>query len=197
MIRTTTLLITVSVILIMSGCSHNSYSKSNQRTTSYAHPVTSPHHQTEQPQVIQRQQQTASSQQIPPQSNQPLSSPTREQMVSIIKTTLGTPYKWGGNNPQGGFDCSGLMSYVHKNAGLKIPRTTAQQRDNSRSIDYAQLQAGDMLFFKTGKKTNHVGMYIGNRKFIHAPSSGKHVTVASMDSSYWHKRFVKFGTYLN
>ncbi|HIO97715.1 MAG TPA: NlpC/P60 family protein, partial [Leucothrix sp.] len=100
-------------------------------------------------------------------------------------------------NPQRGFDCSGLMSYVHKNAGLKIPRTTAQQRDNSRTIDYAQLQAGDMLFFKTGKKTNHVGMYIGNRKFIHAPSSGKHVTVASMDSSYWHKRFVKFGTYLN
>ena len=196
MIKTIALL---GLVLLLSACSHVPQSKTGQRTTSYAYSVTKPQHQAEQqPQVIQQQeQQQTSSQQIPPQSNQPLSSPAREQMVGIIKTTLGTPYKWGGNNPQRGFDCSGLMSYVHKNAGLKIPRTTAQQRDNSRTIDYAQLQAGDMLFFKTGKKTNHVGMYIGNRKFIHAPSSGKHVTVASMDSSYWHKRFVKFGTYLN
>jgi cell wall-associated NlpC family hydrolase len=53
-----------------------------------------------------------------------------------------------------------------------------------------------MLFFKTSRRSNHVGIYIGNRKFIHAPSSGKHVSVATMDSAYWHKRFVKFGTYL-
>jgi cell wall-associated NlpC family hydrolase len=118
-------------------------------------------------------------------------------MVQIAKSTIGTPYKWGGNSPQRGFDCSGLMTYVHRNAvGLKIPRTAAKQRDNSRTINYAQLQPGDMLFFKTGKKTNHVGVYIGNRKFIHAPSGGKRVKVASMDSSYWFKRFVKFGTYL-
>ena len=119
-------------------------------------------------------------------------------MINIAQSTLGAPYKWGGNSPQRGFDCSGLTSYVYKNAtGIKIPRTTANQRDQSRTINYAQLQAGDMLFFKTGSKTNHVGIYVGNRKFIHAPSSGKRVTVATMDSSYWHKRFVKFGTFFN
>ena len=128
-------------------------------------------------------------------SSVPRINPARSRIVNVAKSTLGTPYKWGGNTRRG-FDCSGLVKYVHKQAlGINVPRTTAQQRDSSRTINYAQLQPGDMLFFKTGAKTNHVGVYIGNRKFIHAPSSGKRVTVASMDSSYWHKRFVKFGTY--
>lgn len=121
----------------------------------------------------------------------------RNRMINIASSVLGTPYKWGGNNPRTGFDCSGLTRYVHKNAlGINIPRTTAKQRDTSRTINYSELKPGDMLFFKTGRKTNHVGIYIGDRKFIHAPSSGKRVSIASMDSAYWHKRFVKFGTYL-
>lgn len=125
------------------------------------------------------------------------SHPARNRMVQIATSTVGTPYKWGGDSPQKGFDCSGLMSYVYKNAlGMRIPRTTTKQRDSSRTIPYQQLQPGDMLFFKTGVKTNHVGVYIGNRKFVHAPSSGKRVTVASMDNAYWHKRFVKFGSFL-
>jgi cell wall-associated NlpC family hydrolase len=123
--------------------------------------------------------------------------PTRNLMVRIATSTIGTPYRWGGDNPQKGFDCSGLMTYVHKNAlGLKIPRTAAKQRDASRTINYAQLQPGDMLFFKTGKRSNHVGVYIGNRKFVHAATGSKHVKVASMDNAYWHRRFVKFGTFL-
>lgn len=123
-------------------------------------------------------------------------NPHRQEVINIAKSTLGVPYKWGGNSPQQGFDCSGLMKYVHKNAlGMTIPRTTAQQRDGSRTINYSQLKPGDMLFFKTSATTNHVGVYIGNRKFIHAPASGKRVTIATMDSPYWHKRFVKFGTY--
>lgn len=118
-------------------------------------------------------------------------------MVRIAKDSIGVPYKWGGSTPQRGFDCSGLMSYIHKNAlGMKIPRTAAQQRDKSRTITYSQLQPGDMLFFKTSSKSNHVGIYIGDRQFVHAPSGGKQVKIATMDSSYWHKRFVKFGTYL-
>ena len=195
MIKTTTLTAIISLTLFISGCSQILQNKSGQRKTSYAYRIPKPQYQ---PQILpQQQEQPVASQQIPQQSNQPLSSPAREQMVGVIKSTLGAPYKWGGNDPQRGFDCSGLMSYVHKNAGLKIPRTAALQRDNSRTLDYAQLLPGDMLFFKTGKRVNHVGMYIGDRKFIHAPSGGKTVTVASMDSSYWHKRFVKFGTYIN
>jgi len=123
--------------------------------------------------------------------------PNRNLMVQIAKNAIGTPYKWGGNNPQQGFDCSGLMTYIHKNAlGIRIPRTAAKQRNNSRTISYAQLQPGDMLFFKTGRKTNHVGIYVGNREFIHAPSGGKPVRVSTMDSSYWYNKFVKFGTFL-
>ncbi len=157
---------------------------------------------TTKPRVSSQQQRTSrpqvSSQQRAPQHSQVASNtPARGRMVNIAHSTLGVPYKWGGNSPQRGFDCSGLTSYVYKNAlGIKIPRTTAQQRDQSRTISYAQLKPGDMLFFKTGSKTNHVGIYVGNRKFIHAPSSGKRVTVASMDSSYWFKRFVKFGTFI-
>jgi len=121
----------------------------------------------------------------------------RQRMINVAHGMLGIPYKWGGNNPRTGFDCSGLTRYVHKQAlGIDIPRTTAKQRDTTKTINYAQLKPGDMLFFKIGKKSNHVGVYIGDRKFIHAPSSGKRVTVASMDSAYWYKRFVKFGTYL-
>ncbi len=200
MIKAITLTILSSIILFISGCSQPQRNGSDQRTKSYAYRTPQPQKQTQYPpQVTQQQDNTAvTSQSLPPQTKLPLNSPApaRNQMVGIIKGTLGTPYKWGGNSPQDGFDCSGLMSYIHKNAGLKIPRTTALQRDNSRTIDYNQLQPGDMLFFKINRKTNHVGMYIGDRKFIHAPSSGKTVTVASMDSSYWYKRFVKFGTYI-
>ena len=147
--------------------------------------------------VIQSSQQNSHASQVPQQSSLANIHPARLRMIEIAQSTIGTPYKWGGSSPQRGFDCSGLMSYVHKNAlGLKIPRTAAKQRDNSRTINYAQLKPGDMLFFKTGRKTNHVGVYIGDRKFIHAPSGGKRVKIASMDSTYWFKRFVKFGTYL-
>lgn len=117
-------------------------------------------------------------------------------MVQFANSTLGTRYKYGGSNPQRGFDCSGLMVYVHKQAGISIPRTAAKQRKHSRTISYAQLQPGDMLFFKTGKRTEHVGIYVGNRQFIHASTGSRQVRIAKMDSAYWYKHFIKFGTYL-
>ena len=197
MIKVITLTVLSSVVLFISGCSQLPRDNSTQRTKAYAYRNPHPRYQPQTP-APQTNKKTIITYQNPsPPADTPLNSPAREQMVSIIKNTLGTPYKWGGNNPQRGFDCSGLMQYVHKNAGLIIPRTTAKQRDNSYTINYNQLQPGDMLFFKINRKTNHVGMYIGNRKFIHAPSTGKKVTIATMDSSYWHKRFVKFGTYIN
>jgi len=142
-------------------------------------------------------QQHTQRSQLPQRPSVISNNPSRNLMVKIARSTIGTPYKWGGNNPQQGFDCSGLMTYIHKNAlGKRIPRTAAQQRDSSRTINYDQLQPGDMLFFKTSAKSNHVGIYVGNRQFIHAPSGGKLVKISSMDSSYWYKRFVKFGTFL-
>ncbi len=168
-------------ILLTTGCSQQSQHSANNRVNQN-HPIVSP--QTYRPQTKQS----------PRIDKQGL---TRNRMVKIATSTIGAPYKWGGSNPTQGFDCSGLMSYVHKNAlGLNIPRTAAKQRDHSRTITYAQLKPGDMLFFKTGKKSNHVGIYIGNREFVHAATGSKHVKVATMDSKYWFKRFVKFGTFL-
>ena len=176
--------IVLFIALFMNACSQVSRPSPDRRAPAYTHQT---------PSVQQPSQQHSQALQLSTLNIHP----ARARMIQIAKSTLGVPYKWGGSSPQSGFDCSGLMRYVHKNAvGLKIPRTAAQQRDNSRTISYAQLQPGDMLFFKTGKKTNHVGVYIGNRKFIHAPAGGKRVKIASMDSSYWFKRFVKFGTYL-
>ena len=140
-----------------------------------------------------QQPQASSSQQLPTSSN----FQVRKRIVGIANRSIGIGYRYGGRNPQSGFDCSGLMHYVHKQSlGIDIPRTAAQQRDQSRTINYAQLQPGDMLFFKTGKRTNHVGVYIGDRKFIHASTGSRRVKVAKMDTKYWHQRFVKFGTFL-
>ena len=170
-------LLVISALLLMSACSQMPQRSANHRVS-----------------IATQQSQASQRPQLSPVASQ---NPLRNHMVNIARSTIGTAYKWGGDNPRQGFDCSGLMSYVHKNAmGIKIPRTAAKQRDQSRTISYAKLQPGDMLFFKTGRKTNHVGVYIGDRKFIHAPSGGKRVKIAKMDSSYWYKRFVKFGTFV-
>lgn len=139
----------------------------------------------------------------PPQqhySQTPNDSPTLQARQSTIKLAyqaLGTRYKYGGSSPREGFDCSGLMTYIYKNgAGINIPRTAAAQRNRSRTVNYAKLQPGDMLFFKTSAKSNHVGIYIGNRQFIHAPNRRSKVKITTMDNSYWHSKFVKFGTFL-
>ncbi len=178
-----------SFLTIMTGCSQM------PQRTAYSVPE---YQQPYQQRPRQGSQQQANRNQLPPQNSPVVSNnPARNRMVNIAYSTIGVPYKWGGNSPQQGFDCSGLMAYIHKNAlGMKIPRIAAKQRDYSRTITYDQLQPGDMLFFKTGTKTNHVGIYVGNRKFIHAPSGGKLVKISTMDSPYWYKRFVKFGTFI-
>jgi cell wall-associated NlpC family hydrolase len=187
--KITSFSIIVFLMLFMSACSQVQRRPAHQPQQQSAN--TRPHAQ------VQPSQQHSQVSQIPQQAPGISNNPSRNLMVNVAKSAIGTPYHWGGDNPRRGFDCSGLMTYVHKNAlGLKIPRTAAQQRDKSRTISYAQLQPGDMLFFKTGRKSNHVGIYVGNRKFVHAPSGGKRVKVSSMDSSYWYKHFVKFGTFL-
>ena len=148
-------------------------------------------------------------QRLPPYPSQQSSQPPlyHQNHSSIIKArqgivrqaykALGTPYKYGGSTPKEGFDCSGLMTYIHKKgAGINLPRTATQQKNSSRTVGYSNLQPGDMLFFKTGAKTNHVGLYIGKRQFIHAPNRRSKVKITTMDNRYWHSKFVKFGTFL-
>lgn len=97
---------------------------------------------------------------------------------------VGTPYRYGGAKPSTGFDCSGLVQYSFRRAGLIIPRTTSGQR--RASVRVSHLRKGDLLFFdQEGRKDSHVGIYLGNGRFVHAPSSGERVRVDRLGSQYW------------
>ena len=103
---------------------------------------------------------------------------------------LGVPYKPGGVDPRG-FDCSGLTYYVYGRLGLELPRSSAEQATVGRKIRRNHLRAGDLVFFATGpgKAVTHVGLYLGGRKFIHAPGRGKTVVVSELDSDYFSRRY--------
>jgi cell wall-associated NlpC family hydrolase len=104
---------------------------------------------------------------------------------------LGIHYKRGGNTPESGLDCSGLVDYVYKEAwGTTLPRTSIELSKIGQTIKTQDLQAGDLVFFNTLKRGfSHVGIYLGEHKFIHSPSSGGQVRIESMDVTYWKKRF--------
>ena len=112
---------------------------------------------------------------------------------------VGTPYHFGGADA-GGFDCSGLVVYVHERAGLKVPRTAAEQREAAHPVPLDAVLPGDAVFFRTGfhiigRGVNHVGIYAGNGRFIHAPRSGGTVTYASLTEGYYRKHFVSAGRF--
>ncbi len=104
---------------------------------------------------------------------------------------VGIHYKLGGSSPEHGLDCSGLVRYVFREAdGTELPRTSSEISRVGEKIDKKDLQPGDLVFFNTLKRTfSHVGIYLGDNKFIHAPSSGGTVRVESMDLAYWKARF--------
>jgi len=105
---------------------------------------------------------------------------------------LGTPYRWGGTDPEKGFDCSGLVGYVFRNAlGIELPRVSRDMaKDGELITDRAKLAAGDLVFFGLKGRVNHVGIYVGEGRFVHAPSRGKDVTVSSLEQGYWSGRFL-------
>jgi len=102
----------------------------------------------------------------------------------------GRPYHYGGASPNAGFDCSGLVHYSYKQTGVVLPHNTEKQRLSGRHIQKAELRRGDLIFFdQEGKKNSHVGIYLGDGRFVHAPSSGKHVRTDRLDAQYWKKHF--------
>ncbi|SFH65968.1 NlpC/P60 family protein [Collimonas sp. OK307] len=104
---------------------------------------------------------------------------------------IGIHYKYGGNNPENGLDCSGLVRYVFKDAwGVNVPRTAAELSRSGEKVDKQDLKPGDLVFYNTLRRSfSHVGIYLGDNKFIHAPSTGGKVRIESMDLAYWKSRF--------
>jgi cell wall-associated NlpC family hydrolase len=125
----------------------------------------------------------------------PLSG-ARHRVVKTAAQQIGTPYRYGGNSTKG-FDCSGLVQYTHRQSGIDVPRTTALQWKHAAEPRRRHLLPGDLVFFKIGwGKGRHVGIYEGDGVFIHAPSSGKRVSRASLDNPYWRKRMIGARTFL-
>ena len=119
----------------------------------------------------------------------------RAEAVDTARGMLGVAYRFGGADPRG-FDCSGLVQYSYKQAGLRLPRTTQALFRASQLVDPKHLKAGDLVFFTiSSKKIAHVGIYADNNRFIHAPSSGKGVSYASLENPYWKNRLVAVGRF--
>lgn len=133
-----------------------------------------------------------------PKYSRSKASASKQAVITTAKKMLGVKYRYGGTNPSRGFDCSGLVQYSHRAAGIHLPRTTGQQFKAVKRISKRYLTAGDLVFFKTAvsRAVSHVGIYLGNSKFIHAPSSGKRVKISSMKEKYWRKRFTGAGRIL-
>lgn len=117
---------------------------------------------------------------------------TTHRAVTIAQQMVGKPYRYGGNTPQG-FDCSGLVHYSYSKAGYSIGRDSKSQIAQTTRIDPRDLRPGDLLFYDIDGSSSHIGIYTGNGQFIHAPSSGKRVSYASMHDEYWRSHFVRAG----
>lgn len=127
----------------------------------------------------------------PPPSPLPgYSSSVAGKAADTAFTMVGRPYRYGGRSPSG-FDCSGLVRYSYAAAGMTVPHSTKQLKRHTRRIDSREMRKGDLLFFReNGRAYSHVGIYLGDGSFVHAPSSGKRVRTDTLDDPYWKKSFI-------
>lgn len=125
-----------------------------------------------------------------PESNPDIKE-TIQEVIKVAKAQIGKPYSYGSSGPNS-FDCSGLTLYAYQNgAGITLPRNSKSQATAGKYVSKSELQVGDLVFFNTsGSGISHVGIYLGNNEMVHAPSSGKSVSIANMDLSYWSSRYV-------
>ena len=112
-------------------------------------------------------------------------------VVSTARSQLGVPYKYGGVSPKTGFDCSGLIYWSYGQYGFSVPRQASGQASAGKAVQKSQLQQGDIVVFRiSGRNGLHTGLYSGNGRFIHSPSSGKKIREDSINDDYWKRRYV-------
>jgi len=120
----------------------------------------------------------------------PSADPARDAVVYAM-SLIGAPYRNGGTTPQSGFDCSGFVWYVYRqSAGIALPRSADEMGRSGQPVAANELRPGDLVFYNTlGRDFSHVGIYIGEDRFVHAPSNGGTVGIVSMRSAYWLQRY--------
>ncbi|EJZ57293.1 Cell wall-associated hydrolase [Pseudomonas fluorescens R124] len=121
-------------------------------------------------------------------------SPAAEDVLFRALGLVGTPYRWGGNTPDSGFDCSGLIGFVYRDAaGISLPRSTREMIVmQAPNVGKEGLQTGDLIFFATngGSQVSHAGIYVGEGRFVHAPATGGTVKLDSLSKAYWRKAYL-------
>ncbi len=128
----------------------------------------------------------------PPDARErPVHSPIRAEAVLQALLALGIEYHPGGRSPVTGFDCSGLVAHVYREAyGMRLPHNARAQSEAGRAVSLAEIEAGDLLFYDTQSRPfSHVGIYLGDGRFVHAPKAGARVRVERMENPYWIQRF--------
>ena len=123
----------------------------------------------------------------------PATDDVRGLIAQLALSMVGVPYRYGGTDPGEGFDCSGLVYYSYTSNGLDVPRTSQLQYDAAQKIPLEEALEGDLVFFQDEEKLSHVGIYLGDGQFVHAPSRGSTVSVASIDSPYYQRHLVAVG----
>ncbi|MDT4839077.1 NlpC/P60 family protein [compost metagenome] len=130
---------------------------------------------------------------LPRPPGKPMVDPSAglEEISIQAMSLVGTPYRYGGNTPDAGFDCSGLVRYVvSRAANVNLPRTTEAMGTRGTTLERSEVASGDLVFFNTtGRANSHVGIYVGQNRFVHAPSSGGTVRLEDMGKPYWASRY--------
>jgi cell wall-associated NlpC family hydrolase len=129
---------------------------------------------------------------LPPMAPSAANAGAANDVLFRAIALVGTPYRWGGNTPAGGFDCSGLVDYIYQAAlGRRLPRTSHEMAvmDGRKVQRMTQLASGDLVFFAIHGGISHVGVYVGKGRFVHAPNSGGTVRLDDIDGQYWRDHF--------